>query len=269
MKSNPRRVFVISIIVICIVAINLGVFFQIIKTDTKENKKSINIDVAKLTEDFSEIFNNSIDYQGTNLNIQKADIKKELVCVDYSKKQTLENYYEIEVNIPKINIDSENANKINKEIKSLFQEKATSILSKRDIQYIYNVKYKAYLNDNILSLAIMSTLKEGNNSQRVIVKTYNYNITSNEIMTLNQLLDYRNIDSKNAQAKINEVIKNASDKAETYQDLGYNKLLRNKDDSMYKIENANVFFLGHGQAMYILYPYGNSSYTSEIDIVVM
>lgn len=269
MKINPHRIFVISIIVICIVAVNLGVFLQIIKTDTKENKKNINVDVAKLTEDFSEIFNNSIDYQGTNLNIQKADIKKELVYADYSKKQTLENYYELEVNVPKINIDSENAIKINKEIKSIFQEKAVSILSKKDIKYIYNVKYKAYLNDNILSLAIMSTLKEGNNSQRVIVKTYNYNVTSNEIMTLEQLLDYRSIDNRSAQNKINEVIKNASAKAEAYQDLGYNKLLRNSSDSMYKVENANVFFLGHGQAMYILYPYGNSSYTSEIDIVVM
>lgn len=269
MKINPHKIFVIFIIVVCIAAVNLGVFFQLIKTDTKENKNNKKIDVAKLTEDFAEIFNNSIDYQDTKLNIQKANSQKELVFADYSKREILEGYYEIEANIPQINITSENATKINKEIKSLFQEKAISVLSKRDIKYIYNVKYKAYLNDNILSLAIMSTLKEGNNSQRIIVKTYNYNTASNEIMTLNQLLDYRNIESKNAQSKIDEVIKNASNEAKTYQNLGYQKFVRNTEDSMYKVENSKVFFVGQEKALYILYPYGNSSYTSEIDIVII
>lgn len=269
MKINAHKIFVISIIVICIVAVNLAIFFQIIKTDTKENKTAIVVDVAGLTENFSNIFNNSLDNQNTNINIQKKDFNKDMIYEEYSKKQTLPNYYDIEVNIPQININSENIAKINSEIKSLFQDKAELILAKKDMNYIYNVKYKAYLNDNILSLVIMSTLKEGDNSQRIIVKTYNYNITSNEVLNLEQLLDFRGIEPKSAQANINKVIKNASDTASAYQDLGYNKYPRNINSSMYKVENTTVFFIGKDKAIYILYPYGNSSYTSEIDIVVM
>ena len=38
---------------------------------------------------------------------------------------------------------------------------------------IYNVKYKAYEQNNILSLIILSELKEGESSERIIIQTYN------------------------------------------------------------------------------------------------
>lgn len=268
-KFDKHKIFVISVIIICIICINLAILSQVTNTNTKENRETIVVDVAKLTENFSNIFNNSIDYQNNNVNIQKQDINKELVSISYSKKQEIENYYDITVNIPQININTKNVNKINSEIKNLFQQKVNSIITKKDMYYIYNVQYKAYINDNILSLIIMSSLKEGNNSQRVIVKTYNYNITSDEIIDINQLLNFRNLERNYVQTKINEVIKNASKTALEYKELGYNKYLRDINDSMYKIENSSVFFIGQDKALYILYPYGNTSYTSELDIVVM
>ena len=74
---------------------------------------------------------------------------------------------------------------------------------------------------------------------------------------------------KEVQSKIIETIKLASNNANIYKELGYNKYLRNVNDSMYKIENTKVYFLGENKALYIIYPYGNSNYTSELDLLVI
>ena len=36
-----------------------------------------------------------------------------------------------------------------------------------------------------------------------------------------------------------------------------------------QLENTKVYFLGEGKALYVLYPYGNSNYTTELDLVIM
>ena len=84
--------------------------------------------------------------------------------------------YEFNVNIPYLNINHDSAKQINEEINSLFYNKVNNILMNSNQYTVYSVTYKAYLNDNILSLIISATLKEGQNPQRVIMKTYNYNL---------------------------------------------------------------------------------------------
>ena len=50
--------------------------------------------------------------------------------------------------------------------------------------------------------------------------------------------------------------------------MGYNTNIRDSDADMYKIENAKEFFIGDNGKLYIVYAYGNSEYTSEMDIVI-
>ena len=57
-------------------------------------------------------------------------------------------------------------------------------------------------NANILSMIISATLKEGDNAQREIIKTYNYNLSSNEKLTINEVLEYRNLSSNYVQSEI-------------------------------------------------------------------
>ena len=38
---------------------------------------------------------------------------------------------------------------------------------------------------------------------------------------------------------------------------------------MYKLNNTNVYFIGEDKALYIIYPYGNTNYTSELDLLVL
>lgn len=270
MKINYRKIFVITILVICVIAVNLAVYSQITKKQKNKNEDSEEIiDTVELTENFNNIFDNKLDYQNNTISANKTNNEKDLVYSNYITKEKTENSYNINVNIPVININTENAGKINAEINNIFYKKLSNILTNTNSNTIYSVNYKAYINDNILSLVISSTLKEGNNPQREIIKTYNYNLSSNDILDIKQTLEYRGLSSQYVQNKINETIKTASDNANKYKELGYNKYLRNINDNMYKIENTSVYFLGENKALYILYPYGNANYTSEVDLLVI
>ena len=268
---TPRTILIIGIIAICIISINVAVFLSITKKDDKVVEEII-LDTVALSENFENIFDNVLDSQDYNSvnTINKINHEKEVVYTNYIKEEKIEGKYDINIKIPSININNKNIENINKEIQEIFYSKVNNIiLQSNNIEAIYSVKYKAYINDNILSLIIMSNLKEGDNPQRVIIKTYNYNISSNEILNINQVLNYRMLNYRDVQNTINKVIKEASQTASAYQQLGYDKYLRDLEDDMYKIENTKVFFLGKGKSIYIIYPYGNANYTSEYDMIVI
>ena len=272
MNLKLRKIFIISIIVICIICINLAVFFKFTERDKSSKiKEQVVVDTVELTENFNDIFDNKVDYQENIVSSTlKKDTSKDLIYTVYTNQEQKNDKYELNVSIPRININNNSINNINKEIEDIFYKKVENILKEnQNKKTVYSVKYKAYINDNILSLVIISNLKEGNNSQRVIVKTYNYNISSNQVLDINQILNYRGFNNSQVQSKINNTIKESSRKASAYNELGYSKYIRDINDSMYKVENTKVFFLGEGKALYIIYPYGNSNYTTELDLLVM
>lgn len=270
MRIDVRKIFVISILALCIISINLVVFFQMTdKPLQTEEKEENEIDAVMLLENFSNIFDNQINYQNNAINVQKKDNTKELIYTNYINQDIKEELYDINVYIPSFNIDSEEANKINTEIYSLFYNKVNSILTNNNKYTIYNVKYKAYVNEHILSLVIRATLKEGENAQREIIKTYNYDLYSNKQLNINNILEYRKLSSQEVQKEINRTIEIASENVKVYSELGYNKYERNPKDEMYKVENTNVYFMGENKTFYIIYPYGNTNYTSEIDLLVL
>lgn len=269
-QINARTIFVIGIIAICIICINVAVFLAIIEKDDSNIEKVI-VDTVALSENFSNIFDNKLSSQGYNTSmINKVDTTKDLIHTNYNAIEKVDGRYDINASIPNININTSKIQNINKEIEEIFYSKINDILLQTsDVETIYSVKYKAYINDNILSLVIISNLKEGDNPQRLIIKTYNYNISSNEELNINQVLDYRFLTSKEVQSKIDDVIQEAAKTAAAYQELGYNKYIRDTENEMYKVENSQVFFLGEGKSLYILYPYGNANYTSDFDLLVM
>ncbi len=272
---NGRRIFEISVVVIAILCLNVAIYLKITEKEprTKDERENVVVDTVALTENFENIFDNSIDYQNNNnITVDKKDTTKDLVYTEYSKVEKIDGKYDISANVPQININEENIIKINKEIEDLFTTKVNNILlnaQTAENNIIYSVKYKAYLNDNILSLVISSYLTEGTNSQRLIIKTYNYNISSKQVLDINQLLNYRALNIKEVQRQINDTIKSAAETSAAYQELGFSKYLRNVNDEMYKVENTKVFFLGSGKSLYVIYPYGNSNYTTEMDLIVI
>ena len=135
-------------------------------------------------------------------------------------------------------------------------------------EIVYNVKYKAYENNNILSLVILSELKEENRNQRIIIKTFNYDLESNKEITIDDIIKQKDIDIQNANNKIKEEIKASQEENIKLRDLGYNANVRDYDSDQYKITNSKYFFLGKNKYLYIIYPYGNEEITSETDVVI-
>ena len=273
-RFGVRHVVYIIMITICVIAIGIGVYMQFFQDEklgvilgiTKEDE---DIELKNLKDNFFNIFSNNIDvleaYEGKTTKI-KEDM--EIIVTAYNKEEQGENY-NINLKIPYFNIRSEEAIKINREIQSTFKDKFESInLSKLEKSIIYNVKYKAYINKNILSLVILSELKEENSNQRIIIQTYNYNLNENKLVTIAEIIQNKNIDITKANQTIRETIDSSQDENLKLKELGYEVDLRDSNSEEYKIQNAEQFFVGEKGYLYIVYPYGNKEFTSEMDLII-
>lgn len=202
----------------------------------------------------------------------KIDSSKELVYTSYELNEVFENKYEVRANIPVININHQNALNIDKEISSIFYNKVNSILAEAKKEgarkALYTVSYSAYLNQNILSLVIRANLKEGDNPQRTIIKSYNYNLSTNQEITLSEMLGIKGVTTDIAQKKIKEEVEEAIKYTESLSSLGYSQYYqRDIDSDIYKVEKSDNYFIGPNESIYIIYAYGNASFTTENDIV--
>ena len=280
---EKRYILYVLIVIVCIIALGIGVYAQIFYKNADTDKlmvgatanqtqiSQVNQTEEKIKTEFNNIFTNTLNYVNKNIKTTatRRDMSKDLVYTSNQVSKTEKGKYEMNINIPTVNIVSDNAEQINDEIEKIFVTKATSILSTNGAAYtIYNIDYIAYVNNNILSLAIRATLKEGDNPQRVMFMTYNYNLENGSILTLNDLMQAKGLSNSTVQNKITKEIKEISKKTEDLKNIGYTVYSRNADDSMYKLENTKSYFIGENSYLYILYPYGNTNNTSEVDIVV-
>ena len=115
---------------------------------------------------------------------------------------------------------------------------------------------------------IRSNLKEGTSAQRVIVETYNYDLRNNKEISLEEVLDIEYVDKNLVQEKIDNKISTEQRQVEDLKALGYNIYSRDISSDEYKIENSKIFYLTDN-VLYIIYPYGNENYTSEMDLVII
>jgi hypothetical protein len=269
MKINIRNISFAVIIAICIVAIIMAIYIPIANSMKPEENTvqdtSIELEEnKKLAENFNKIFENKLDYQNSNVNtlgITKTESSKDVIYTAVSTKRVVENRYDIDLNIPLINISNNTSvERFNEKIQSLFVDKANDIMLNATLNTIYSIDYMAYVNTNIL--------KEGNNPQRVIVQTYNYNLSTNEEITLSQLLEIKGLNQQNTENTIMQQVKSANEEAESLKKLGYNVYTRDLKSDIYTIENTDNYILGPDNKLYIIYPYGNSYFTDEMDVIV-
>jgi len=279
-----RRIIFGIIIIICIIAVNYGVYWTVNEEGKKQPETpEVKIDIEKIVKDFKNIFNNTLDNQEHVINnVVKLDTSKELVFTDINTKQKIDGKYEIDINIPKINIAKNSIELVNEEIYNIFYSKVNSIMSqhttignelldnKATNTVVYEVSYKAYLNSNILSLVIKANLKEGANEQRTFLKKYNFNLTTYEQINIKQLRDIKGLNNQIINAEIQEVVRSANVEASTLETLGYSVYIRDEKSDIYNIEKTTDLdcFLGKEQILYIIYPYGNKENTTEMDIIV-
>lgn len=273
-KINKKRISIYMIsIILCILALIAIVIVQILGSDVLDSMVGINKLVKRsdkeeeiLKANFESILLNEI--KGTaNCSVQKEKNNEEIVYTTYEKKDKNENY-EIDVNLPYINIKNSKVQNFNKEINNTFKVKAEEILKSKDTNSMYIVKYEANIENDILSIIIYSNLKQNSNAQRSIVQTYTYNLTENKEMNLEDVINIYELNKNDVQAEIKEEVKQEQKKAEDLRSIGYNVFSRDLESNIYKINNITEFFI-YNNNIYIVFAYGNESLTSEMDLVII
>ena len=271
--SKKRIIMYVIILLICVIAVIVVVGVQILGNDVVDNMFGINKktkrseeEEASLKANFENKLDNQIEEKG-EYKIQKINQNEKLVYTNYNKEEKNEKH-EINVNLPYININNEEAEKFNKEIANTFKGKAEEILKDSNLNIIYIVKYKAYVDNNILSLVIYSDLKQNTSAQRIIVQTFNFDLKENKKLTLEDIINSFDLKKSEVQDKINIDIQKEQKKSEDLIKLGYNIFSRDINSDIYKIENVSEYFI-YNNNIYIIFAYGNNKMTSEKDIVII
>lgn len=282
---NKRTILYIIISAICIIAIIAGVYYQIFgsKNDNTntlidENNVTVDengvIDPEVLKEEFNSLFDNSFNDQGydTSSVVKIAGLEEQdIIYAAYNIIDEKDEKYSVNINLPVFNVQGDIATEFNNTTQTIFANKANEVLGNSQVYTIYNVEYTSYLNENILSVVIKSTLKEGNNPQRIIVQTYNYDITTGQKVSLNDILEEKGISTRDVNKTIEKQVEEANKRAEAVSQAlaqtGQAVYKRDINNAMYVTDNVNHFFIGLDGQIYIIYPYGNSNFTSEMDII--
>ncbi len=268
-RDKKQLIILIAILLVCSIAIAIGIYAQITNskiTKTEEEKQQANYEDLK--NNFDSIFTNTINKEGSakieNSNINYDDI----IETKYKVNEKKETKYNIVAEIPLFKKETETTKRINQEIFNTFGKKVVDIVKNNKTYTVYNLGYVGYINDNILSLVIKCTLKEGTTAQRTIIQTYNYNIDEDKLMTIEDIIQTKNLDKEKMQKQITEEITKLSKQNASFANQGYNVYVRNPNDDMYKLENTPNFFLGKNKTLYLVYAYGNNDYTSETDLII-
>lgn len=271
-QGKKRTVFFITILIICTVCIAITISIQMNTNYEKEIENEDLVDDTKLYELNQEVFRskfiNSFNNEtvGKYNNVKKMDENKEIIYFE-NIQEKLEGKYRLNTNIPIINIDNEEIEKYNQQIKSIFKDKIEEI-KKSNIETIYTVDYMASINNNILSLAIKATLKEGKNFQRIILKTFNYDLSKEEKVKLKGVINNKQLKVNEVKSKIKEEVQKQNKQALELKKLGYDVFIRDITDDMFNIENINTYFVDRDGYLYIIYAYGNNNLTTEMDIII-
>lgn len=262
--KNKMIIIIISVILICAIAISIGVYAQITNRSAINSEKEENHDYEDLENNFDDMFTNTINKEAT----AKQEINyDEIIYCAYNIKEEKENY-NIDAKIPFFKIENNITEKINKEIYDIFARTIINIVENSNEHTIFNLDYVVYVNNNILSLVIRCKYKDGSNPQRNIIQTYNYDIDNNKLVDINEIIDYKNLNKEDIQKTVFEKIKEENAQIKNISDQGYNVYIRNENDEIYKVDNTPNFFLGKNNYLYLVYAYGNNNYTSEMDLVI-
>lgn len=251
MRKNKKKIIYSAIGVLAIAILSIMIIYNSGKrTNRDKMSEEEPIDKEQLEIEFNDLFTNEENqYVSTLYKIQEEKSGK----------------YKIDSYIPRIHLDNKIDNEVNNEINSSFVNKILQVYNDSKIYTILKINYATSIQDNRLSVIIKCSLKEGSNAQRTIIKTYNYDIESKEKIKIVDLIQEQK--KADLQEEINQKIQLKLKKEATLAEQGYNVYRRDVDSDIYKIENANEFYI-KDKILYIIYCYGNNSFTSEVDLIV-
>ena len=195
---------------------------------------------------------------------------RELVEVAYDIVGVEPGNFDMNIQIPRINIDDERIHAINENIRNTYIPEIIDFGTDASIDVTLNISYVAYINEGVLSVVINSLLTEGVGSpQRLIIRTINIDLDTFEILDLEEVLRRQGINIEELQARIDREIEDVARGQEGLDGEDVSVFLRNPNDLMYRVENINNFFVGEEGHLFIVFSYGNSADTNMFDLVVI
>ena len=274
MSKSVRNVIYILIIVVCVISIFVGVYAQFFMK-SKEKKVDPNsiggpsatneISSPEIKDAFKDLFvGKFFDYDYDESGVEKIVEDEKIVYTAIDQEREEDGKYSIKVKIPFVNIKDVNYNDTTTQI---FINKLNDIMKNSKYYTICDINYTAYINNDVLSVAIMASMKEGDSAQRLIVQTYNYNLKTKKDVTINDILEARGLEESAITKRIKYVVEKAAEDAKSIHDTGYEIYERNLDDEIYEVANVDNFIQGPNGELYIIYAYGNNAFTSEMDII--
>ena len=275
--KNPKILYIL-ISIFCVFAIIAGIYAQFVDSGNNETDIAGQDEIIEnektqqeIKNQFDSLFTNTLnlgEYDTTG--IQKIIADKDIVYSAIDLEDSNDSY-ELSLHVPIINIKSELSNSLNQITQATFINKANEIMQNNNTnnKTIYSIDYVAFVNYDILSVVIKSTLKEGESAQRVMVQTYNYNLSTNEEASLIDLITLKQLNRDEVNNKIMQVVTAADNEDKALESMGYNQVyIRDLTSKIYTVDNAGAYFMGPNQEVYIVYAYGNGEFTSKMDIVL-
>lgn len=135
--------------------------------------------------------------------------------------ENMEREYSLkDINLPYININSEDANKANKEIEKLFEKLAEFFEQEyKDTKTWYNVaSYKTYTKGNLLSILI-TVESGGTDVEQYKYYTYNFNLSTLKMYSYEEIYKLAGFTSNNIDEKVEEAIKKSERITEFKEDI--------------------------------------------------
>lgn len=273
--EKNQVLFFIILFLICIIAICVGIYVQYFYEDYDTDPLMLGIhtgskktveEYTDLKNNFNTLFTNEVHVTSEKLNVDKINTSQNIVYTYNNVENQDENFYDVNVNIPAININNDIVKEINSDIINQFDKKSKEIMTKTEDYTIYYVDYVAFLNNGIISVVVREKSRTNATGETITISTYNYNISEKKKVTLDDLIKLKKTTKENVQESITSSIEASAEKNNEIA-KEYGGLIRKPEDKMYKVENAKNYFLTNDGYVYIVYDYADKN-TNEIDIVI-
>ena len=277
--GKNKIIFFVVILLICIVSLCIGIYSQFFYKYSATDPFLIGINLgaektkeeyAALEATFNSVFTNELKINNDKVAIDVVKIQgnNDIVYTGYNVKNEDETYYSVDVKVPIINIDTDVAKNLNSKIKQDFYDPTTNYMRQKDKNVVYKVDYAAYINNHILSIVVRASLKDGEQPEKIIVKTYNYSILDSKEVTIDDLIKYKGVAKEVIQKTVKDEIKTAHDEAIIIAEQFGKMYERDLNSGMYLLDNTENYFLTQDGYVYLVYSYGNNEYTNVVDVII-
>ena len=214
-KKNNNGKIVILIIIVMILVLAVGIGVGLLISNKRNNNSNNSVNATETQENKQEQTKSSKKIDESKPWVYDAEYGK-----DKAVKKVESFSSDKDLTVPYININSEDANKANDEIKNIYEETYSKYGSAPSYTIIYSSNYEFYENDNILSIVLRvgnAVINGGAGTSKTYI--YNFNLDTLKTATLKEMAILCGFNSESdVQNKVKEWEKRQNDLAKANPD---------------------------------------------------